>query len=310
VLAEVCERRGELARALEQLRQAQALREQIARNDARNKLAQVEARAAMDAAKKDAEIHKLRFVELHGMQAKLVEAERMAFLGKLAAGMAHELNTPLGVLRSNLELSTSAARRLTALLGEEGEDAAQARRLAEVLAANRATSGEAIERIAAIARSFGRFSQLDQAARRAFDVREGVESALALLEPTVPHEITIERRLDPVPTIEGWPRELNHAFMTVLQNAVQAIEGAGAVTVETSATAEQVLVRVRDSGCGMDEDEAARLFDVDWSARGPRTRMRLGLAAAHSTMQEHGGAIDVESAPGAGTTVTFRFPRA
>jgi signal transduction histidine kinase len=304
-MADLREQQGELAAAVRHLRRTLELREQIARKEARNMSAQVDVRAAMEAAKKDAEIHRLRFVELHEMQSKLLEAEKMALLGKLAAGMAHELNTPLGVLRSNTELSATATRRLVALVRDEG---AKAEKLASVLESCGGTSEEAVERIAAIAQSFRRFSQLDQAERRSFDVREGLESALALLEPTISKEVRFERRFDEVPAIEGcWPREINHAFLTVLQNSAQAIDGAGVVSVETRTAKEHVLVRIRDTGRGMSEDQVARLFDVDWSEAGARTRMRLGLTAAYTTMQKHGGAIEVESEPGQGTTVTFRF---
>ena len=307
-LAELCEHQGKLATTIEHLRKAQSMREQIAKRDARNKLAQVEARASVAAAKKDAEIYKLRYVELHRMQSKLVEAEKMALLGKLAAGTAHELNTPLGALRCNIRLSATATTRLVSLVRDEEELGAQATKLASVLESCRDTSDEAMERIAAVAQSFQRFTQLDQAELRSLDVREGVDSALALLEPTVSDEITIERRFEEVPVIVGWPRDLNHAFMTVLQNAVQAIHGAGVVRAETSATDEHVFVRIRDTGRGMSEEKAARLFDVAWSDDGPRTEMRLGLSAAYTTMQKHGGTIEVQSDPGLGTTVTFRFP--
>lgn len=307
-LAELYERRGELSATIDQLRRAQALREHVARREARNKLAQVEVRAAMEAARRDAEIQKLRFVELRSMQAKLVEAEKMALLGKLAAGTAHELNTPLGVLRSNAQLSATATDRLLSRFSRDGDGDAQVVKLRAMIASCRNSSDVAIERVAAIARSFTRFTQLDQAERRTFDLAEGVDSAIALLEPTIPDAISVERNYAPVLPIDGWPRELNHALLTVLQNAVQAIEGAGVVSVETSATQDQVLLRIRDSGRGMSAEQAAHLFDVTFSEEG-RTRMRLGLSAAYTTMQKHGGTIDVDSTLGEGTTVTFRFPR-
>jgi signal transduction histidine kinase len=307
-LAELFERQEKLSATVEHLRKAQALRQRISNREARSKRTQVEVRAAMDAAKKDAEIHKLRYVELHAMQSKLVEAEKMALLGKLAAGAAHELNTPLGVLRSNTELSATATKRLVSLLEGERELGAQAEKLASVLESCRETSDEALERIAAIAQTLRRFTRLDQAQRRSFDVRDGLDSALSLLEPTLSDEITFERRFDEVPAIEGWPRELNYAFMTVLQNAAQAIDGAGVVSVETSATKEHVLVRIRDTGRGMSEQQAAHLFDVGWSEEGTRTRMRLGLSAAYATVQKHGSTMEVRSVLGQGTTVSFRFP--
>jgi two-component system NtrC family sensor kinase len=309
-LADLRERQGDHAATVEHLRAAARLRDQIWQRDARNKLSQIETRAAMDAAKKDAEVHKLRFVELHAMQAKLVEAEKMALLGKLAAGTAHELNTPLAVLRNNLRLSGRATERLVA--GLEADDAREpsrerAEKLATVLATCQQSSDEALRRIATIGESFERFTQLDQAEHRDFDVREGLEAALALLEPTISDAVVLSRRLDPVPSIRAWPRELNHAFMTVLQNAVEAIDGEGTVSVQTSHEGSNVLVRVRDSGRGMSADKVAHLFDVAWSDDGRRTTMRLGLSAAYTTMQRHGGRIEVDSAPGEGTTVTFAF---
>lgn len=308
-LAELHESRGALPSALEHLRKAVALRQRMAQQDGRNKLAQVEVRAAMEAARKDAEIHKLRFVELHGMQSKLVEAEKMALLGKLSAGTAHELNTPLGVLRSNAQSMTSATKRLVSLLEHSGELGDQVKKLGAVLESCARTTQAATDRIAAIAASFQRFAQPDQAGVRAFDVREGLESALSVLMPTLPQGVQIERRFDDVPKIEGWSREVNHAFFTVIQNAAESIDGAGVVSIETTATPEHVLVRVRDTGRGMNEQEVHQLFDVAWSSGGARAKMRMGLSAAYATLQKHGGEIEVESAVGQGTTLTFVFPR-
>jgi len=129
-----------------------------------------------------------------------------------------------------------------------------------------------------------------------------------LLEPTIPDEIRLERRFENIPQIEGWPREVNHAFMTVLQNAAQAIEAAGVISVETRATEDAVLVAVGDTGRGMSREQAAHLFDVAWAKDGTRVTMRLGLSAAYSTMQKHGGGLEVDSTPGQGTVVRFRFP--
>lgn len=307
-LADLFEKRGQLAKAIEHLRKSQALREEIFKRDSKNKLAQVAARANMEAAKKDAEIHKLRFVELHGMQSKLVEAEKMALLGTLAAGASHELNTPLGVLSSNNHLAATAQERLLALARRDGENGAQVAKLAAVLESCRQSTDQAIERLSTVALSFRRFTQLDQAELRAFDVREGLESALSLLGPGIPKEITVERRFDDVPRIQGWPRALNQAFMTVLENAVEAIDGTGVVTAETSAAGDRVLVRVRDSGRGMSNEKAAHLFDMAWSEEGERTKMRMGLCAAHAATVKHGGTVEVASVLGRGTTVTFMFP--
>ncbi len=308
VWADLCERRGHFERAVKHLRSARKLRTQIFERDGNNKLAQVEVRAAMEAAKRDAEVHKSRFVELHGVQAKLLESEKMALLGKLAAGTAHELNSPLGVLRSNTQLFASASKRLISLVAEHPEQQHTATKLEGVIETCRRTSEEAVERIGAVALSFRRFTQLDQAEQCSFDVREGLNSALSLLQPTISDTIEVVRDFKPVPAIEGWPRELNHAFMTVLQNAVQAISDSGQVLAETETCDDQVLVRIRDTGRGMTQDQAKHLFDVAWSEDGNRTRMRLGLSAAYATTQKHGGTMEVHSTLGEGTTMVFRFP--
>ena len=215
----------------------------------------------------------------------------------------------LAVLRSNIELIGKGSARLAERLREGADATAQIERLAALIESSSATMHDAMQRIADIARSFGRFSRLDQAERQAFDVREGLESAISLLEPTVSRDIRWQRRFDDdLPRVAAWPRELNHAFFTVLRNAAEAIEGEGHVTVEARAGDGEVIVRVADSGRGMDETLAQALFDVAWSHSGDRTSMRLGLSAAYATMQKHGGAIEVDSREREGTTVTFRLP--
>ena len=302
-LAELYERQTRFEEAIDHLREAQELRSSVAQRDARNKLRQIEMRAEVEAAKKDAEIHRLRFVELHEMQSRLVEAKKMAFVGKLAAGAAHELNTPLGVIKSNTTLIARIAQRTleSQATGADGK-------LTTTLHACEEATQLAIERICTVAASLERFTQVDHGERRQFDVREGLVSAIALLRPTVPAGIRLTEDFEDVPSIQGWPRELNHAFMTVLQNALEAIDGDGEVLVETRATAEHVLVHVRDSGRGMSAEQLCHLFDVGWS-HGDRTSMRLGLSAAYNTMSRHGGTIEVNSQLGHGTVVSFRFPR-
>jgi signal transduction histidine kinase len=307
-MAGLRERQGKLADAIAHLRKAHVLRERIHDQEARNKLAQLEARVAMETATKDAEIHKLRFVELHGMQAKLVEAEKMALLGRLAAGTAHELHTPLGVLRSNAKLAATATEQLLSLAKGDDELSARAKRLAEVLATCRQANEQSLARIAAVAHGFGRFAELDQTARRAFAVSNSLDSAVALLSPTMPPGVELRHHHTDTPPVEGWPREINHAFMTVLQNAADAIDGEGSITTELGIEDDFVVVRIRDTGRGMGEQEVSRLFDVSWNDEGDRVKMRLGLSAAYATMQKHGGSLDVESTLGSGTTVTFRFP--
>ena len=287
------------------------LRHRAAEDETRDKLAQLELRSELKAAQKDAEIHRLRFVELTQMQAKLVEAEKMAQLGMLAAGTAHELNTPLGVLRSNLGVFVHASQQLADFAtGNPEAPAERLSKLSSSLSTCEKTSTQAIERISAVAASYKRFTQLDLADQGNFDLREGLQSALSLLTPHLPQHVEVETNLDAVPLVTGWPGQLNQAFLTLLQNAVDAIGAEpGKVSIATVAEpAGRVTVRISDSGRGMSEQELEHLFDVGWSAAGKRTKMRLGLAAARAAVQRHQGLIRVSSAMGEGTTFELEFP--
>ena len=307
-LAELYEHKGDLASAIRHLREEQSLREAEAQREARAMVAQVKLRAEISAAEKDAEIHKLRYVELHSMHSKLVEAEKMAALGQLAAGAAHELHNPLAVVRSNASLMMTAADRLAALVGET-MGAPEAEKLRRALTTSHEATRVAIDRVVSIVESLRRFTQLDEAERRRFDVNEGIESAMAVLAPSFRDAIQWDWQPGDVPKIDAWPRALNQAFLTVLRNAAEAIEGEGSVVVRTEVNGREVVVRICDTGRGMSQEMVDRLFDVAWSSTGARTKMRLGLTAAYQTVRKHGGRIDVHSELGRGTTVSFLFPK-
>jgi len=307
-LSEVHEQEGRHELALHHLRRAQALRQETARKEAQSLRAQVQMRAAMEAAEKEAELQRARYAELRAMQSKLIEAEKMAILGKLAAGTAHELNSPVGVLKSSLDLLRSCVdRRVT---GRRTLDEAEAARVQIAVESAHRSGAEALARLGRIADSYRRFTKLDEATHQRFDVREGLESAIALTEASLPEAVRIERRFEEVPVILGWPRELNHGFLTVLQNAVDAVGDAGRIEVVALGRPSQVWVEIRDDGRGMSESLVAELFELDVGFEGQRAKMRLGLPATKSTVERHGGRLEVESELGKGTCIRFVLPSA
>jgi len=305
LLADLYEQLGEPRAALEHLRAYHDLREREFDAETRNKLKNLEVSLGVEAARKDAEIHRLRYVELESMQAQLVEAEKMAVLGNLAAGVAHELNSPLGVIQSNLHLSERALERLEGTLGGER---VEVRALLDALGTARRTTAEALERISGIVGSLKRFAHLDQAEQQHVDVVENLESVLRLLQPTLPEPVRVERNLDPVPRVWGSAGQLNQVFLTLLTNAVEAIDGEGRVSIRTSEENGDVVICFGDTGRGIPAEQVAGLFDGGFVAKQARMRFGLGLPAANATVRKHGGRIDVESRVGVGSTFTVRLP--
>ncbi|MEM1023735.1 MAG: tetratricopeptide repeat protein [Myxococcota bacterium] len=305
VLSEVEEREGRFEAALQHLRMARSLRRQNEAKEAESVRAQVEMRAAMETAEKEAELQRTRYDELRAMQGKLIESEKMAILGKLAAGTAHELNTPLGALRSSLDLTRGGVARLAKWASSGG---AEAERVVSALDAAHRTSAQAIERISQIAANYRRFTKLDEAEHQRFDLLDGLESAIALTEARLPQGVRIQRRLRPLPSILGWPRELNHGFLTVLHNAVDAVDDTGTIEVSASVKAAQAWIEIRDDGRGMSQELVAQLFDLGVGREGQRAKMRLGLPATKAAVERHGGRLEIESELGNGTCVRFLLP--
>lgn len=308
LLVDVHEQRGDAATALEHSRRTSALRQTVFNDETRDAVTRLEVRMEVETARRDAEINRLKYVELEQMQAQLVESEKGALLGNLAAGIAHELNTPVGVLQSNLELWAKVVQRLAGLELRDADAARALERVTRALEATRDTSRQALERIAGISNSLQRFVHLDEAELQAVDLVADLESTLTLLELNLPQGVKLQRRLKPVPAFRGRPRQLNQAFMTLLVNACEAVEATGTVRIESRHEADHAVVVVSDDGRGISEEERASLFEVGWSKKGGRARLRMGLSAAQATIHQHGGSLNLDTEVGRGSTFTVRIP--
>ena len=303
-LWDLFEGEGETTRALDHARAVNRLTQVVHDAESRTAMRNLEIRNATESARRDAEIERLRYVELKEMQARLIEAEKMAVLGNLAAGLAHEANTPLGVIRSSLDV---AARALDRLGPANGDSTQRARGLTATRTALEAAR-HAGDRIGELVVSLGRFARLDQAVVAPINVNEGIESALTLLAAKIPTGVRVIRALRPVPPVRCFGPELNQAFMTLLLNAVEAVDGHGVVRVDTSVQDGSVVVRVQDDGRGMQPQELERLFEIRFTQKGNRVRLSVGLPTAAAAVRAQGGAIDVESRPGQGTRFEIRLP--
>ena len=250
--------------------------------------------------------------ELHETQAQLVQSEKLAALGQLVAGVAHELNTPLGAIRSTQDSLGRAVAKLKVALdryeGAEGDRAVQ-RSLTAIEQADQliADGGARVTEIVDRLRSFAR---LDEAELKRVDINRGIEDVLALLGSELGGDgVTITRELAELPPVACYPRQLNQALINLLANARQAVgEGGGEICVSSRRNGRWVEIEVRDNGVGIAQEHLDRIFDPGFTTRGVGVGTGLGLAICYRVIKQHGGEIDVDSTPGRGSRFTLRIP--
>ena len=310
LLADAYRQLGDFENAFGALSEHLHLKDTITRGEAQRAVKRLQVKADLEAARKDAEIHRLRYVELATLQTQLVESERLAAIGNLTAGLTHEMNTPLGAVRSSLDTTRRALDRMQDALPKERARSVQTS--TDALRAAEATSRSAVERLENLVDSLRRFTRLDEADYQSLDLADGLEATINILSLTLAPGIRIERRLQPVPRILGWPGALNQAFLTLLNNAAEALNGSGTIRVATDMAHREaggVVVRIADDGPGIPADIKERLFDMELSRDGTRAHFRTGLASVRSIVKRHHGHIELWTEPGQGTEFALIFPR-
>jgi signal transduction histidine kinase len=236
----------------------------------------------------------------------------MAALGQLTAAVAHEINNPLGVIKSNADLGVRLVARLErSFNGHENtnqQNGHETRKYMQTLQESARSSVTASNRLSSLVLNLKRFTRVDEAAYQATDLHEGIDSALALLKPDLKPGVQIVKAFGDIPRIHSHPSELNQVFMTLLKNANEAIEEEGVITITTLKDDTNVYVHVADNGRGIPKEQLATLFEVGFSAKGSRMGMRAGLSNALHIIKHHNGQIEVESEPGRGTVFKIKLP--
>ena len=266
-----------------------------------------------------------RKAQLERVQAQLVHSEKMASLGQLAAGVAHELNNPAGFILGNMSALPDYVRRLEKLLAiydsltlseEDAELVASANReidhehiLSDLTSIAR-DSHEGAERIKGIVQNLRLFSRLDDAELKEVDVHEGIDSTVRLLSQYFTGtEITLHRQYADLPRITCYAGQLNQVWMNLLVNAAQAIgDASGEVGIKTSRNGESIIVSVSDSGHGIAPEQLNRIFDPFFTTKPVGEGTGLGLSISHGIVTRHGGKLIVNSAVGVGTTFEVVLP--
>jgi signal transduction histidine kinase len=252
--------------------------------------------------------------ELRTAQAQLVQSAKMAALGDLVAGVAHEINSPLGAIHASADVAHRAAAlvaecaarpELAPLLAREPRLPAALQALEQASATVRTAS----KRISGIVTSLRQFARLDEAERKTADLHEGIDSALSLLDHRIGPGVEIVRDYGDLPAIVCFPNRMNQVFMNLLVNALEALEGRpGRITIATRRDRDHALVEIADTGRGIPGHHLERIFDPGFTTKGVQVGTGLGLSICYRIVQDHDGTIEVASAPGHGSRFTIRLP--
>jgi len=290
-------------------------------------LAEAKARMADALRKKNQELEAAN-QQLRATQAGLIQAEKMAALGLLVAGIAHEINNPLAYVFNNLETIERDLRDLDEIVAlyreslpfveqASPEMARAIRQLEEELelATIRqevgsfiADSKDGVERIKNIVVNLRNFSRLDEGERQRVDVTEGIRTTLKIIDHMIKPSIQVVELYEDIPMIECYPGLLNQVFMNLLVNACQAVGPSGKIEIRACIRSNRIIIEIIDNGCGMDDEVKAKVFDPFYTTKPVGSGTGLGLFTTYGIIQKHGGEITVESTPGVGSRFALNLP--
>lgn len=258
---------------------------------------------------------------------QLLQSEKLASIGQLAAGVAHEINNPIGFVNSNLGTLKSYVDDLLQLIGLYEESQSQSARepsLQQAIADQRrrmdfeylrddigkliAESIDGTARVRRIVHDLRDFSRLDSSDWVWADLHAGLESTLNVVWNELKFKAEVVREFGTLPLVQCLPSQLNQVFMNMLVNAAQAIAERGRITLRSGQQGDQVWISIADTGAGIAPELMTKIFDPFFTTKPVGKGTGLGLSVSYGIVQKHGGRIDVESTAGEGTTFTIWLP--
>ncbi len=263
--------------------------------------------------------------KLTSLQAQLMQSEKMASLGQLAGGVAHELNNPAGFIYSNMESLDQYAAGLTRLLSVYDRALLSPELMSEANAIKKEIKYEAVlpelssivadcqegaRRIRDIVMNLLTFSRLDEADATPVDIHASIDSTIRILSQYYNSDhIALRREYSPLPIVHCFAGQLNQVWMNLLMNAAQAIgSGPGEVRIETGVEDRMVFVRISDTGSGINPEDLEKIFEPFFTTKPVGVGTGLGLSISYGIITSHGGTITVASTPGKGATFTTLIP--
>lgn len=242
-------------------------------------------------------------------QLALTRSERMAALGTLIAGLAHEINTPMACVHANNDVLDEAFKHLATVIREfPAPPSDDTLRMMEILDETIHMNRLASERLVKIIRNVRTFARLDEKERRKANVHELLENTLTLLTHELRGRIEVIREYGSVPEIECYPNGLSQVFLNILMNAAQSIAEQGRITIRTSFVDGWVRVAIEDDGSGMPPELQAKAFEPGFTTKKASQGTGLGLSICRQIVENHEGRIELMSEPDVGSTFTIIIP--
>lgn len=266
------------------------------------------------------------YTELKATQAKILQQEKMASIGQLAAGVAHEINNPIGFISSNLGTLDKYVNRLTEFITAQSEvmESLKSVESEEVLREKRKKlkldyiipdikalieeSLDGADRVRRIVQDLKSFSRVDEAEYKHADINECIESTINIVWNELKYKAVLKKEYGEIPLTKCYPQQLNQVFMNLLVNAAHAIEKQGEITIRTWHEDGSIFVAISDTGAGIPKENISRLFDPFFTTKEIGKGTGLGLSITYDIVKKHTGDIMVHSEEGKGTSFTVRIP--
>jgi two-component system NtrC family sensor kinase len=264
--------------------------------------------------------------ELKMTQSQMLQKEKMASIGQLAAGVAHEINNPMGFIGSNIRTLKKYTEKLTSfisLLSEAVTTAPSSEITARVDDEKKKLkvdyiiddidqlieeSLEGAERVAKIVQNLKSFSRVDEAEYKVADINECIESTLNIVWNELKYKATVTKEYGAIPPTKCFPNQLNQVFVNLLVNAAHAIENNGEIAVKTWNGDRFINISVSDTGQGIPEDKVSKIFEPFFTSKPVGQGTGLGLSISYDIVKKHGGEITVTSEEGKGSCFTIKIP--
>lgn len=264
--------------------------------------------------------------ELKSSQLKILQQEKMASIGQLAAGVAHELNNPMSFISSNLNTLDKYIKRLTDFIRVQSEAVLSVKdtsavykvdkkreevKLDHILDDAKVLLKESLngaERVKKIVHELNSFSRMDEEEYKKADINECIESAITIVWNELKYKATLEKKFGSLPLTMCYPRQMNQVFVNLLINAVNSIPEKGIISVKTWHENDSVWIEVADTGNGISRENLIKIFEPFFTTKEAGKGTGLGLSITYEIVQRHKGEITVKSEVGQGTTFTIRIP--